>query len=81
MVNKADFIPETVKRLRLLRVEIKQEVAELDKKARQYDMLHDLTPQQEDKADALYNRQDALENQLDAIDTAIEALSRFSVLN
>ena len=81
MDSKASFIQDTVKRLRLLRVETQQKVAELEKKSRQYDMLHDLTPQQEDEADALYNRQDALENQLDAIDTAIEALSRFSVLN
>ena len=80
MGSKADYIQETVKRLRLLRVEIKQEVAELEQKARQYDMLHDLTPQQENEADALCNRQDVAENQLDAIETAIEALSRFTAL-
>ena len=61
--------------LRAYRVETLQQAEEAKKKARQYDMLHDLTPQQEDEADALYNRQDALENQLDAIDTAIEAIS------
>ena len=80
MGSKADYIQETVKRLRLLRVEIKQEVAELEQKARQYDMLHDLTPQQENEADALCNRQNVAENQLDAIETAIEALSRFTAL-
>lgn len=80
MGSRADYIQETVKRLRLLRVEIKQEVAELEQKARQYDMLHDLTPQQENEADALCNRQDVAENQLDAIETAIEALSRFTAL-
>ena len=80
MGSRADYIQETVKRLRLLRVEIKQKVAELEQKARQYDMLHDLTPQQENEADALCNRQDVAENQLDAIETAIEALSRFAAL-
>lgn len=81
MDGRASFIQDTVKRLRLLRVEIQQKVAKLEQKARQYDMLHDLTPQQEDEADALCQQQDTEESKLDAIDTAIEALSRFSVLN
>ena len=80
MANRADNIQEIVKRLRLLRVEIKQEVAKLEIKARQYDMLHDLTPQQEDKVDAICSRQDTLEEQLDAISAALEALSYFNAL-
>ena len=58
MDNRADFIQEKEKRLRLLRVEIKQEAAKLEQKARQYDMLHNLTPQQKDEADALCQQQD-----------------------
>ena len=80
MDSKASFIQDTVKRLRLLRVETQQKVAELEKKSRQYDMLHDLTPQQEDEADALCQQQDTEENKLDAIDAAIDALQRFNVL-
>ena len=77
MDSKTDFIQDTVKRLRLLRVEIQQKVAKLEQKARQYDMLHDLTPLQEDEADAIYNRQEEIDEQLDVIDTAISTLLRF----
>ncbi len=70
MDGRASFIQDTVKRLRLFRVEIQQEVAKLEQKARQYDMLHDLTPQQ----------QDTEESKLDAIDAAIDAILRFNAL-
>ena len=77
MDSRADFIQEKTKRLRLLRVEIQQEAAKLEQKARQYDVLHDLTPQQEDEADALYQQQDTEESKLDAIDAALQ---RFNAL-
>ena len=73
-------VKEMLERLRLLRVEITQQAAEVSKKARQYDMLHDLTPQEEDAADALCSLQEDLESQLDAIDTALGALSCLNAL-
>jgi len=80
MQNTKASIKEILERLRLLRVEISQQAAEVSKKAHRYDMLHDLTPQEEDAADALCSLQEDLESQLDAIDTALGALSCFNAL-
>lgn len=80
MQNTKASVKEILERLRLLRVEISQQAAEVSKKAHRYDMLHDLTPQEEDAADALCSLQEDLESQLDAIDTALEALLYFTAL-
>lgn len=73
-------IKEIAKRLHSIRAEIQQEIAETEKKARQYDMLRDPTPQEEETADAIYNQQEYLEIQLDAIDSALISLSYFNAL-
>ena len=71
---------EILERLRLLRVEISKQAEEVNRKAHQYDMLRNLTPQEEKEADAFCNLQEVLEDQLDAIGTALGALLRFNVL-
>lgn len=73
-------VKEILERLRLLRVEISKQAVEVSRKAHQYDMLRDLTPHEEDTADALCSLQEDLEDQLDAIDTALSALSCFNAL-
>lgn len=80
MQNTKASVKEILERLRLLRVEISKQAEEVNKKASRYDMLHDLTPQEEDAADALCSLQEDLESQLDAIDAALSALSCFNVL-
>lgn len=78
--TKVTAIKEIAKRLHSIRAEIQQELTETEKKARQYDMLRDLTPQEEETADAICNQQEHLEIQLDAIDGALISLSYFNAL-
>ena len=80
MQNTKASVKEILERLRLLRVEISKQAEEVSRKAHQYDMLRDLTPQEEREADAFCNLQEDLEDQLDAIDTALGALSCFNAL-
>lgn len=75
MQNTKASAKEILERLRLLRVEISKQAEEVSRKAHQYDMLRDLTPQEEKEADAFCDLQEGLEDQLDAIDTALSALS------
>ena len=75
MQNTKASTKEILERLRLLRVEISKQAEEVSRKAHRYDMLRDLTPQEEKEADAFCDLQEGLEDQLDAIDTALSALS------
>ncbi len=70
-------IREIMERLRSIRVEVKKEILKIESKLCKFDMLRDLTEQEEREADALDRRQEALEAQLESIDSALSALSEF----
>ena len=60
--------------LRRIRTYIIRESADLKKKARKYNCLPVLTPEEEREADDMDDRIDQLDSWLDAIDTALSEL-------